>query len=87
MLVPSEKPLEDSSGVQTLTVNESLIHLISSCCGEGGRPLDTDGFARLAGWLEGRERYLVDMNNLEAAVAALSGRCFEKAPQKASGGR
>jgi tubulin polyglutamylase TTLL5 len=87
VLVPSEEPLGDGSGVQTLTLNESLRHLISSCCGEDGRPLDTDGFARLAGWLEGRERYLVDMNNLEAAAAALSGRCFEKAPQKASGGR
>jgi len=87
VLVPSEEPLGGGSGVQTLTVNESLRHLISSCCGEDGRPLDTDGFARLAGWLEGRERYLVDMNNLEAAAAALSGRCFEKAPQKASGGR
>jgi len=87
VLVPSEEPLGGGSGVQTLTVNESLRHLISSCCGEDGRPLDTDGFARLAGWLEGRERYLVDMNNLEAAAAALSGRWFEKAPQKASGGR
>jgi tubulin polyglutamylase TTLL5 len=87
LLVPSAEPLGDDSGVQTLTVNESLRHLISSCCGEDGRPLDTEGFAKLAGWLEGRERYLVDMNNLEAAAAALSGRCFEKAPQKASGGR
>ena len=87
VLVPSESSLGDSSGVQSLTVNESLRHLIPSCCGEGGLPLDTDGFARLAGWLEGRERYLVDMNNLEAAAAALSGRCVERAPQKASGGR
>jgi hypothetical protein len=87
VLVPSENPVPDSSGVQAVTVNETLRHLISSCCGEDGRPLDTDGFTRLAGWLESRECYLVDMNNLEAASAALSGRCFEKAPQTASGGR
>lgn len=87
VLVPSENPLGDNRGLQALTVNETLRHLISSCCAEDGLPLDTDGFTRLAGWLESRERYLVDMNNLEAAAAALSGRCFEMAPQKASGGR
>lgn len=87
VLVPSENPLGDNSGVQALTVNETLRHLISSCCAEDGRPLDTEGFTRLAAWLEGRDHYLVDMNNLEAAAAALSGRCLEKAPQKASGGR
>lgn len=85
VLVPTENPLQNKSGVQAMAVNETLRHLISSCCGEDGRPLDTDGFTRLAGWLEGRDRYLVDMNNLEAAAAALSGRCFEKAPQKESG--
>lgn len=87
VLVPSEKPLADNNSVQALSVNESLRHLIASCCGEDGRPLDTSGFARLAGWLEGRERYLVDMSNLEAAAVTLSGWCFEKTPQKASGGR
>ena len=34
-----------------------------------------------------RKSYLVDMNKLEADAVALSGRCLEKAPQKASGGR
>jgi hypothetical protein len=87
ILVPSESALNDNSGVRPLTVNETLRHLISSCCIEDGQPLNSDGFTRLAGWLEGRDRYLVDMNNLEAAAAALSERCLQQAPQKASGGR
>jgi len=82
VLVPSEKPLEDASGVQALTVNESLRHLISNCCAELGRPLDTGGFTRLAVWLESRERYLVDMNNLEVAAAALSAWSFSQ-PRRA----
>lgn len=87
VLVPTKEPLEDESGVQAMTVNEALRHLIANCCSKDGRPLDTGGFTRLAGWLEGCERYLVDMNNPEAAVAALSGRCSLRAPQKASGSR
>jgi len=87
VLVPTKAPLEDKSGVQAMTVNEVLRHLVANCCSEDGRPLDTGGFTRLADWLEGCERYLVDMNNPEAAAAALSGRCSQRAPQKASGSR
>ena len=87
VLVPSGTSLRDPEGLQELTVNETLQHLIAHCCAENGRPLDTDGFTRLAGWLENCQRYQVDMNKLEAASAALSGRCVEKTPQKVSGGR
>ena len=87
VLVPTEEPLQDESGVQSMTVNEALRHLISSCCSGDGLPIDTGGFTRLAGWLEDCERYLVDMNNLEAAAAALSGRCSVRTPRKASGSR
>ncbi|PAV25847.1 amylase [Tamilnaduibacter salinus] len=86
VLVPSEAALGDG-GIQALTVNESLKHLLPVCCAENGRPLDTDEFARLADWLEERQCFLVDMNHLEAAAATLSGNCFEQTLQKASGGR
>lgn len=87
VLVPTEEPLPHKAGLQAMTVNDALRHLIPCCCSEGGLPLNTEGFTRLAVWLESCERYLVDMNNLEAAAAALSGRCSEKAPQQASGSR
>jgi len=87
VLVPSAAPLGGDTGVQLLTAHESLVHLMSSCCSEDGRPLASNEFAKLAGWLETCDRYLVDMNNLEAAAAALNRRCFENSPQKASGVR
>jgi tubulin polyglutamylase TTLL5 len=87
LLVPTEESLPEANGIQSLAVNEALTHLIASCCAEGGAPLDAHGFSRLSGWLEGCERYLVDMNNLEAAAEALSVRSSDKVPQRLSGGR
>ncbi|PKM03647.1 MAG: amylase [Gammaproteobacteria bacterium HGW-Gammaproteobacteria-6] len=87
LLVPTEESLPEANGIQSLAVNEALTHLIASCCAEGGVPLDAHGFSRLSGWLEGCERYLVDMNNLEAAAGALSVRYSDKVPQRLSGSR
>ncbi|MFO8141391.1 MAG: amylase [Marinobacter sp.] len=87
VLVPTAEPLQEPEGIRKLAVNEVLEHLIASCCAEHGVPLNTQGFTRLARWLEGCERYLVDMNKLEAAASALSRRCAEKAPQEVSGSR
>lgn len=87
VLVPSEEPLSTGAGLEAISVNEALTHLISSCCSEDGRPLDTQGFTRLADWLEGRERYRVDINRLESAAAALAGQGSETALKEASGGR
>jgi tubulin polyglutamylase TTLL5 len=87
VLVPSEEPLSKGAGLEAISVNEALTHLISSCCSEDGRPLDTQGFTRLADWLAGCERYRVDINKLESAAAALAGQGSETALKEASGGR
>ncbi len=87
VLVPSEEPLSSDTGLEAISVNEALTHLISSCCSKDGRPLDTRGFTRLADWLEGCERYRVDINRLESAAAALAGQGLETALKEASGGR
>ena len=82
VLIPSTVELSEEDGLRTLPVNEALRQLISGCCSAGGRPLDTRGFTRLAEWLETCDRYLVDMNNIEAASAALNKRCSTTQPQK-----
>jgi tubulin polyglutamylase TTLL5 len=87
VLIPSKEQLDSVTGVQSLGVNDALKYLIASCCAENGRPLDTAGFTRLSEWLEGCERYLVDMNNLDAAAAALSSEHSVAEMQKASGGQ
>ena len=87
VLVPTEEPLSPESGVQSLSVNDALKYLIASCCAEDGKPLDTAGFTRFSEWLEACERYRVDMNNLDAAAAALSSEHSVAEMQKASGSR
>lgn len=87
VLVPSEGPLAEENGMQTISVNETLRHLVSSCCSAGGGPLDTRSFNRLADWLEGCNRYRVDVNQLESAAAVLAGHSMDTAKAKASGGR
>jgi tubulin-tyrosine ligase family protein len=87
VLVPSQEPLAEENGMQAISVNETLRHLVSSCCSAGGGPLDTHGFNRLADWLEACDRYRVDMNQLEPAAAILAGHSLDTAKAKASGGR
>jgi len=82
VLIPSTVELSEEDGLRALPVNETLRQLISGCCSAGGRPLDSHGFTRLAEWLETCDRYLVDMNNIEAAAAALNTRCSTTQPQK-----
>jgi len=82
VLIPSTVELSEEDGLRVLPVNETLRQLISGCCCAGGRPLDSHGFTRLAEWLETCDRYLVDMNNIEAAAAALNTRCSTTQPQK-----
>lgn len=82
VLIPSMVRLREEDGLRAIPVNETLRQLISGCCSAGGRPLDTHGFTRLAEWLETCDRYLVDMNNIEAAAAALNMRCSTTQPQK-----
>lgn len=82
VLIPSTVELGEEEGLRALPVNEALKQLISGCCSAGGRPLDTHGFTRLAEWLETCDRYLVDINNIEAAAVALNTRFFSTRPQK-----
>jgi tubulin polyglutamylase TTLL5 len=82
VLIPSMAPLREEDGLRAIPVNETLKQLISGCCSAGGQPLDTHGFTRLAEWLETCDRYLVDMNNIEVAAAALGKRCSTAQPQK-----
>jgi tubulin polyglutamylase TTLL5 len=84
VLIPSTVELSEEDGLRVLPVNEALRQLISGCCSAGGRPLDTNGFTRLAEWLETCDRYLVDMNNIEVAAAALNKLCC-KAQTQTSG--
>jgi len=71
LLIPAPESMEIPEGVQPIPVSEALRYLVPACCCSGGRPLNADTFARLAEWLENRERLLVDANNLEAATTAL----------------
>ena len=87
LLMPSQEALSEQNGLQPLSVNDALKHLISSCCAEDGKPLDTAGFTRLSEWLEHCDRYRVDINNLEAATSALSGEGSAVRLHKASGSR
>jgi hypothetical protein len=82
VLIPSMARLREEDGLRAIPVNETLRQLISGCCSAGGQPLDTHGFTRLAEWLETCDRYLVDMNNIEVAAAALDKRCSTAPPQK-----
>jgi tubulin polyglutamylase TTLL5 len=82
VLIPSTAELSEEDGLRTLPVNEALKQLIGGCCSAVGRPLDSEGFNRLAQWLESCDRYLVDMNNIEAAVAALTKRFSTAQPQE-----
>ncbi|HEV8077969.1 MAG TPA: amylase, partial [Marinobacter sp.] len=82
VLIPSTARLPEKDGLRPIPVNEVLRQLISGCCSAGGQPLDTHGFSRLAEWLETRDRYLVDMNNIEAAATALNERCLTAQPQE-----
>ncbi|WP_227537954.1 PqqD family peptide modification chaperone [Marinobacter vulgaris] len=72
VLIPARSPLQHGGGLQTVSVNEALRHLIPGCCGPDGHPLDTAGFSRLAEWLETADRYLVNPDNLDAIAAQLS---------------
>jgi len=71
VIVPTDAETTDSSGVDSLSVSETLRHLIPACSGQGGRPLDGPAFQRLARWLEAKHRLLVDVRNLEAATTAV----------------
>lgn len=87
VLVPSQDQLQEEHGLQAISVNGALRSLISACCSEQGRPLDSHGFTRLAEWLAGCQCYRVDMNKLAAAAANLSRRCSATTLPKASGSR
>ena len=87
VLVPSDGSIAEPGGIEPIGVNEALRHLIGSCCSEDGIPLDASGFTRLSNWLESRDRYRVDMNELEAAVATLSEGSSITSLQAVSGSR
>ncbi len=71
VLIPSHVSLREKTGIRRLSVSEAMRYLIPGCCGADGQPLGTAGFSRLADWLGGIDRYLVDANNLDTAVANL----------------
>lgn len=71
LLIPAPASVDVTDGVCPVSVSDALQYLIPACCCSGGRSLDAASFARLVGWLESRERLLVDTNNLEAATVAL----------------
>jgi len=71
LLIPAPASVDVTDGVCPVSVSDALQYLIPACCCSGGRSLDAASFARLVGWLESRERLLVDTNNLEAATVVL----------------
>ncbi|SFR66321.1 tubulin polyglutamylase TTLL5 [Marinobacter daqiaonensis] len=71
VLIPVETLPEEEDGIRAISVTETLKHLISACCGSGGRPLDTSGFSRLSEWLEGANRFLVVAGSLDAVIPQL----------------
>jgi tubulin polyglutamylase TTLL5 len=87
VLVPSDGPISEPGGIKAIGVNETLKHLIGSCCSEDGMPLDASGFTRLSNWLESCDRYWVDMNELEAVAATLAEGSSIPSLQAVSGSR
>ncbi|AZT85726.1 amylase [Marinobacter sp. NP-4(2019)] len=71
VLIPSHVSLREKTGIRRLSVSETMRHFIPGCCGADGQPLGTAAFSRLADWLAGIDRYLVDANHLDTAVANL----------------
>ncbi|WP_242634393.1 hypothetical protein [Marinobacter salicampi] len=78
VIIPTSDALDEKNGIRPVSVSEALCHLISGCSRYDGLPLDTAGFNRLANWLDSAERYLLDINNLDAALEVLAANPLTK---------
>ncbi|MGM0570500.1 amylase [Marinobacter sp.] len=71
LLIPGEVPSGEGE-LRPVPVTQALRYLIAGCFGPHARPLDGDSFSRLSTWLETVDRYLIDVNELDAVTDRLS---------------